>query len=111
MIHVVSIITVDGTEDEIEAINAIREAVAQINFGKDNLAVLTTSHGRDAVGQVAIRTLEGIAEHYDRALVVRCNYQFVPFIDDYPTDGGRPYPVNLNVSEISGIYNEVTRGY
>jgi len=106
MIQIVSIITVNQTEDAAQAVQAVREAVAQINFGSDGLIVLTTSQGRDSIGAMATRTLEGLATELNRSLVIRCNDQFVPSITDYPSGDGRPYPVSLNVSEIAGMYRK-----
>lgn len=110
MIQIVSVITLENTNNEEQAVNELRRVVADLNFGKDALVVLHSDSGAETIGQVATKSLAAMAEMYNRALVIRCDDNFKPYIMDYPEGAGRPYPVNINVSEIAGLYEEATNG-
>jgi hypothetical protein len=96
MIEVVNTFSIDQAVEEVE------EAL-----DGDNVTVLHASIGRENVGRIAMKLLEGLAERLGRTFVIRCDEGFNPFIEDYPESDSRP-PVSLRVSEIVGIYNERT---
>lgn len=96
MIDLVGPLTID------QAINEVEDALPG-----DKVMVFHASMGRENVGQIAMKLLEGVAERLGRSFVIRCDENFNPFIEDYHRTDGRP-PVSLRVSEIAGIYNERT---
>lgn len=86
-----------------------KDAIAEVasKFG-DSAIVLHVEQDqeRTSVGRFATKILEGMASVLNRALVIRCDNNFRPYIMDYPPGAGRPYDVNLNVSEIVGMYED-----
>lgn len=101
-VKVFCMIEVYGTSSIDQAVDEVEEALEG-----DRVMVFHSSIGRENVGLVAMKVLEGMAERLGRSFVIRCDENFNPYIEDYHRSDGRQ-PVSIRVSEIAGIYNERT---
>lgn len=104
-VKVFCMVEVFGTSDPKQAVEEMKDALEG-----DNVIVFHNSVGRENVGVVGQRVLEGIAKEFNRTFVIRMNDQFFPYIEDYPMRESQPYPLTIRVTEVVGIYNERTIG-